>query len=175
EDQVSVLVEESMEYFNTGQVQEGLAFMAQALEENPDSSYLRYHYALMLAQRGQDYRSAREALEPVVTAEPENENALFLMGELNELLEDFDSARKYYLKLIDLNDKYPNVHYRLGMITAAHFEGEQKAAAKHLKKAINQDEKNADACYQYALVMNEAMGKPKKAIKLLKKTLKIDP
>ncbi|MCB0599319.1 MAG: hypothetical protein KDD28_34930, partial [Phaeodactylibacter sp.] len=97
EDQVAVLVEEAMEYFNTGQVQEGLAFMAQAVEENPDSAYLKYNQALMLAQRGQDYRSARKALQSVVEAEPSNEEALYLMGELNELLEDFDNARKYYL------------------------------------------------------------------------------
>ncbi|MCB0585185.1 MAG: SDR family NAD(P)-dependent oxidoreductase, partial [Phaeodactylibacter sp.] len=175
EDQVSVLIEESLEYFNTNQVQEGLAFMAQAVEENPDSNYLRHHYALMLAQRAQDYRSAREALEPVVKAEPDNEDALYLMGELNELLEDFEAARKYYLRLIGANSKYPNASYRLGMILAAHFEGEQKAASKYLRKAIKLDEKNADACYQYALILNEAIGKPKKAIKYLKQTLDIDP
>ncbi|MCB9040663.1 MAG: SDR family NAD(P)-dependent oxidoreductase [Lewinellaceae bacterium] len=175
EDQVAVLVEEAMEYFNTGQVQEGLAFMAQAVEENPDNAYLKYNQALMLAQRGQDYRSARKALQSVVEAEPSNEEALYLMGELNELLEDFDNARKYYLRLIDVNPKYPHACYRLGLILAAHFEGQQKAASRYLKKAIKQDENNADACYQYALLLNEALGKPKKAIELLKRTLEIDP
>ncbi|MCB0582237.1 MAG: SDR family NAD(P)-dependent oxidoreductase, partial [Phaeodactylibacter sp.] len=155
--------------------QEGLAFLAQAVEENPKNHYLRYHQALMLAQRGQDYQAARKALGPVVEAEPGNEPALFLMGELNELLEDFKAARKYYLQLIGVNPEYPNACYRLGMILAAHFEGQQKAASKYLKKAIKLDKNNADACYQYALLLNEAMGKPKKAIKLLKRTLEIDP
>ncbi|MCB0560209.1 MAG: SDR family NAD(P)-dependent oxidoreductase [Lewinellaceae bacterium] len=175
EDKVSDLVEEALEYFNTGQVQEGLAFMAQAVEEYPDNPYLRYHYALMLAQRGRDYLSARKVLKPVVEAEPDNEHALFLMGELNELLEDFDAARHYYLQLIDVNSRYPHAHYRLGLILSAHFEGKQKAASKYFKKAIKQDDQNADAYYQYALLLNEAMDKPKKAVKLLKQTLEIAP
>lgn len=175
EDQVSLLVEEALEYFNTGQVQEGLAFMAQAVEENPTSPYLRYHYALMLAQRARDYRTARKILEPVATAEPENQDALFLMGELNELLEDFDAARQYYHHLIDINPMYPNAYYRLGMITAAHFEEEKKAAAHFFKKALKQDGHNADASYQYGLLLSEALDKPKKAIKYFQRTLKIDP
>jgi len=175
EDQVSLLVEEALEYFNTGQVQEGLAFMAQAVEENPGNPYLRYHYALMLAQQAHDYHSARRELEPVVRVEPDNADALFLMGELNELLEDFDAARKHYFQLVDINPKYPNAYYRLGMITAAHFDGEKKAAAHYFKKAFKQNQKNADACYQYGLLLSEAMDKPGKAVKFFQKTLKIDP
>ncbi len=175
EAQTAVIVEEAMDYFNTGQTQEGLAFMAQAVEENPDNPYLRYHYALMLAQKAHNYAKAQRELEPVVEMQAENEDALFLLGELEELQEDFESAHKHYAQLVDLNPEYPNAYYRLGMITAAHFEDDKKKAAKYFKKAARMDEENADAHYQYALLLTEVLDKPKKAIKYFEKTLEIDP
>ena len=173
--QVADLVEEALNYFQANRIQEGLAYMVEAMEAHPDDHYLRYHYALMLAQKGQDYPAARQALTPLLEAEGENEDALFLMGELDELLDDFEAAREHYQHLVELNPDYPNAYYRLGMITAGHFEGEKKEAADFFKKAAKLDPANADAYYQYALLLSEAFDKPKKAIKYLKKALEADP
>ncbi|MCB0569432.1 MAG: SDR family NAD(P)-dependent oxidoreductase, partial [Phaeodactylibacter sp.] len=168
-------VEEALAYFGQGRVEEGLAIMAQATEEQPDNYYLRYHYALMLAQKKQDYSSARLELAPVLKAETENEDALFLMGELDELLGDFANAYNHYQQLSTLNPEYPNAFYRLGMITSAHFRDKKKEAATYFKKAARLDPANADAPYHYALLLLEAFDKPKKAIKFLKATLETDP
>ncbi|MFN3173498.1 MAG: SDR family NAD(P)-dependent oxidoreductase [Phaeodactylibacter xiamenensis] len=167
-------IERALSLLNNGQVEDGLQTMADAIEAQPDNATLRYHYALMLARSRKDYHSAREELLPVIELDPENTDALFLLGELEELEGDFESARSHYLMLLDVDEDYPNVYYRLGMITAAHFEEERAEAAKYFRKAAKQDRSNYDALYQYALLLNEALGKPEKAVKYFKKTLKVN-
>jgi NADP-dependent 3-hydroxy acid dehydrogenase YdfG/Flp pilus assembly protein TadD len=169
------LVEAAMNYFNTGQVQEGLAFMGHAVEKYPYESSLRYHYALFLAQKTENYALAIEELEPVLEQETEDENALFLMGELQELEDNFKEARTYYERLLNINPDYPNAYYRLGMILSAHYEEEATTAAGYFKQASEQNKDNADAFYQYGLLLNDPIGRPKKAVKYLKKTVKINP
>jgi NADP-dependent 3-hydroxy acid dehydrogenase YdfG/Flp pilus assembly protein TadD len=170
----AAIVERALTYFNQGAQSEGLQYMAEAVTQNADNASLRYHYALMLAQQGDDYSAARRELEPVIEMEPDNTDALFLLGELEELEGAFDDARKHYLQLVDIAPKYPNAYYRLGMITAAHFPDDRKDAAKYFKQAAKQDKTNHDALYQYALLLNEVHGKPKKAVKYFRKTLKIN-
>lgn len=167
-------IERALSLLNNGQVEDGLQTMADAIEAQPDNAALRYHYALMLARSRKDYYSAREELLPVIELDPENTDALFLLGELEELDGDFSSARNHYLMLLDVDEDYPNAYYRLGMITAAHFEEERAEAAKYFKKAAKQDRSNYDALYQYALLLNEVLGEPEKAVKYFKKTLKIN-
>ena len=167
-------IEHALSLLNSGQIEEGLQHMASAIEAQSDNATLRYHYALMLARSKKDYHSAREELLPVIELEPDNTDALFLLGELEELEGDFTSAREHYLMLLELDKDYPNAYYRLGMITAAHFEGERADAAKYFKKAAKLDRSNYDALYQYALLLNEVLEKPEKAIKYFKKTLKIN-
>jgi len=169
------LVEEALHYFNTGQTQEGLAFMGHAVEKYPEEASLRYHYALFLAQKTENYALAIEELEPALELEPKNENALFLMGELMELEDDFKGARRHYERLVNINPEYPNAYYRLGMIIASHYESEAETAAAYFKEAARQDENNADALYQYGLLLHEPIGKSKKAVKYLKKTIKLNP
>ena len=167
-------IEHALSLLNAGQVEEGLQHMASAIGDQPDNAVLRYHYALMLARSRKDYHSAREELLPVIELDPENTDALFLIGELEELEGNFDAAREHYHMLLNVDENYPNAYYRLGMITAAHFESERADAAKYFKKAVKRDKSNFDAFYQYALLLNEVLGKPEKAIKYFKKTLKIN-
>ncbi|MBV6653641.1 MAG: SDR family NAD(P)-dependent oxidoreductase [Mameliella sp.] len=167
-------IEEALGLINNGQVDEGLDQMAAAILAQPDNSTLRYHYALMLARSKQDYHSAREELLPVIELDPENTDALFLLGELEELEGDFVAARQHYNQLLEVDQDYPNVYYRLGMITAAHFEDERPLAARYFKHAAKLDRSNYDALYQYALLLHEVLNKPEKAIKYFKKTLKIN-
>jgi NADP-dependent 3-hydroxy acid dehydrogenase YdfG/tetratricopeptide (TPR) repeat protein len=168
-------LEDVLNHIRAGQVQEGLALIAQAVEDKPEDTYLRYHYALLLAQHRQDYAAARRELHSVVESEPDNENALFLMGELEELLHDFQAAHQYYSRLVALNPVFPNAAYRLGMIIAGHFPGQEEEAAHYFKQAGKQDPSNADAFYQYGLLLAETFGKPKKAIKYFKKAIDSSP
>jgi NADP-dependent 3-hydroxy acid dehydrogenase YdfG/cytochrome c-type biogenesis protein CcmH/NrfG len=167
-------IEQALRLLNGGQVDEGLQHMAEGIESQPENATLRYHYALMLARSRKDYHSAREELLPVIELDPKNTDALFLLGELEELEGDFAAARKHYRMLLEVDKEYPNASYRLGMITAAHFEEERADAAKYFKKAAKQDRSNYDALYQYALLLNEVLDKPEKAIKYFKKTLKVN-
>jgi NADP-dependent 3-hydroxy acid dehydrogenase YdfG/tetratricopeptide (TPR) repeat protein len=169
------LIQEAANYFNHGQQKEGLDHLAKAVKEYPDSASLKYHYALFIAQKSEDYASAITVLEPVIDIEPNNENALFLLGELHELEGDFKEARALYETLIEINDQYPHVNYRLGMIIASHYENESELAGAYFKEAIKQDASNTDAMYQYALLLSAPLNKPKKGVKLLKKIIKEDP
>jgi NADP-dependent 3-hydroxy acid dehydrogenase YdfG/Flp pilus assembly protein TadD len=169
------IIEKAIAYINKGQQEDGLSYMANAIAQHQDQPGLRYHYALMLAQQRKDYAAARRELAPVIEMEPAHTDALFLLGELEELEGDFAAARAHYTQLIDIEPEYPNAYYRLGMITAAHFPDERKSAAKYFKKAAKQDKSNHDALYQYGLLLNEVLNKPQKAIKYFRKTLKASP
>jgi NADP-dependent 3-hydroxy acid dehydrogenase YdfG/Flp pilus assembly protein TadD len=175
EEALEASLDEVLSLIQAGQVQEGLALIAQAVENRPEDTYLRYHYALLLAQHRQDYAAAKRELQPVIAAEPENQNALFLRGELEELLQDFAAARESYLRLIESNPGFTDAAYRLGMIIAGHFPGEEEEAGRYFKQAGKLDPSNADAFYQYGLLMAESFGKPKKAIKYFKRAIEASP
>lgn len=166
------IVANALQFLNNGQQEAGLSLMDNAIRQYPQNSSLRYHYALMLAKEHQDYGAARQVLAPVMEFDPEHTDALFLLGELAELGQDFASAKAYYLQLVEQDEAFPNAHYRLGMITAAHFEDEREEAAGYFRTAAKQDKGNYDALYQYAMLLSDTLNQPKRAIKYFKKTLK---
>ncbi|HMQ49111.1 MAG TPA: SDR family NAD(P)-dependent oxidoreductase [Saprospiraceae bacterium] len=175
ESQTALVVEEALEYFNSGQTEKGLAFMAQSLEDQPQNTLLRYHYGVMVAQEGRDIEGALQILQPLMQESPINPDALFLLGELEELRGRYDAAQAYYSQLVELNPHYPNGYYRLGVILADQYPDQQKQAAKYLKKAAKLNESNPEIMYRYALLLGESLGKPKKAIGYLKDVLDLQP
>ncbi len=157
------------------EIETAIALAAEGLERYPDHDELRYHYALLLARHQDDPDVGIGQLQVLLERDPENEEASFLIGELAEIKGDYLLARNYYEKVADLNDSFPDVYYRLGVITINHFPEQKEKAAKYFKRAAKKDPNNADANYQYALLLNEVYRKPKKAIKYFRRTLEIDP
>jgi NADP-dependent 3-hydroxy acid dehydrogenase YdfG/Flp pilus assembly protein TadD len=169
------LIEQSNEMFEDGDIPSGLNTLMVGIESNPDNPILHYQYALALLKHQNNLDEAKEHLQKVIDLEPANEQAIFLLGELAELKGQFHEARGHYTEVASLNEDFPGVYYRLGVLIAQNFPSEGKKASKYFKRAIKQDKRNADAHYQYAVLLNEQLGKTDKAIKHFGKTLKYQP
>jgi len=172
---VSALIEQGFQLVQSGQVENGLAYMNQAVRQFPNDTQLRYHYALMLAQNTSDFSAAINQLYTLLEMKPTHVDGNFLMGELAELEDHFEKAREYYERVAEENSDYPDVFYRLGIVTLNHFPDEKKQAAKYFKKAAKRNREHIDAHYQYALLMNESLGKPHKALKYFLKVSELQP
>jgi len=156
-----------------GKVGEGITILAEAVDMHPSEGLLRYHYALMLSQKGDNPEGAKEQLDILLQADPENEDANFLAAEIAEGEANYTAARTYYEKVAAANADYPQVYSRLGSLLLQHFANEPEEAARAFKKAFKKDEDNADAAYQYALLQAEVLNDPEKAARYFKKTLAI--
>lgn len=172
-DQVNDLIREARGLVASGQVEAGINYMKQAIKTYPGSAELHYFYGLILAQNTRDLNGALEQLALATEIDPDHEAAFFLLGELAELQGDFNAARKHYERLIDINDEFTDVYYRLGTVLQANFPEEVEYAAKCFKKAAKRNPGNADAHYQYASILADVMGKTDKAEEWFLKTLDI--
>lgn len=172
-DKVSDLIREARGLVASGQVEAGINYMKQAIKMYPGSAELHYFYGLILAQNTRDLNGALEQLALATEIDPDHEAAFFLLGELAELQGDFNAARKHYERLIDINDEFTDVYYRLGTVLQANFPEEVEYAAKCFKKAAKRNPGNADAHYQYASILADVMGKTAKAEEWFLKTLDI--
>ena len=172
-DKVSDLIREARGLVASGQVEAGINYMKQAIKMYPGSAELHYFYGLILAQNTRDLNGALEQLALATEIDPDHEAAFFLLGELAELQGDFNAARKHYERLIDINDEFTDVYYRLGTVLQANFPEEVEYAAKCFKKASKRNPGNADAHYQYASILADVMGKTAKAEEWFLKTLEI--
>lgn len=80
---------------------------------------------------------AKQLYLQVLSAEPNNIDALHLFGILQQQLKDYDSAILHFNKAMSLNAKIPQLHHNLG------FAYKEKG-----------DYHNAIACYEKALALN---------------------
>ncbi len=175
EAQIQSWIETAKDAAAAGNVQEALQSLADYISLHPGNFDLHYAYAVLLAQYTDNFVESVNQLDAALEIEPENEDALLLMGQLAELKQDFLLAKNSYEKLIDINDENATALYRLGMVISAQFPNQTEEGAKYFKKAAKYDENNIDALYRYANLLAEQLNKPKKAIKYFEKTLKADP
>jgi len=174
-DRVVDLIREARGLVASGQVEAGINFMKQAIKTYPGSAELHYFSGLILAQNTRDLSGALEQLALATEIDPDHEAAFFLLGELAEHQGNFYEARKNYERLIDVNDEFPDVYYRLGSVLQAGFPEDVEYAAKCFKKAAKRNPENADAHYQYASLLADVLGKTAKAEEFFLKTLAIQP
>lgn len=174
-EKIGDLIRQARGMVSSGQVEPGINFMKQAIKTYPGSAELHYFYGLILAQNTRDVSGALEQLNLATESDPEHEAAYFLLGELAELQGDFNVARSNYERLVDINDDFTDVFYRLGTVLQANFPEEVEYAAKCFKRAAKRNPGNVDAHYQYASLLADVLGKTDKAEEYFLKTLAIQP
>jgi len=168
-------LERAMQYADEGQIDASMAVLREGIQQFLENIDLRYNYALLLAQEQNDYPQARQQLRQILDRQPNHPNANFLMGELAELEENYREARHYYERAAHSEPEQADIYYRLGIVLSNHFQGEEEHAAKCFKRALKINDDHIDAHYQYAMLMSDALNRPKKAVKYFKKTLKLKP
>lgn len=173
--EAGAILEEARRKFEQSDLAGGLNLLSQAVEDFPQSAFLRYHYAQALVEYAQNGPEAALELEKLVRLAPEYIQAWYLLGDLSERSGRFKQARQYFEHAVYLDDGYSEAYFRLGLLLLQRFEGEEKQAARYFRKAYKEDKKFAEALYQYGVIMNERLGKSEKAIKAFRRTLEIQP
>lgn len=98
-------------------------------------------------------KDAKEILEKVVSIQPDNHNAHFLLGMLNYNTDNYDQAMKYMEKAIALEPENAGYHYNLGL--ACFEKGNLSDAAKEWKKVIELDTENKSVKMLLELYVDE--------------------
>ncbi|MCC6724895.1 MAG: SDR family NAD(P)-dependent oxidoreductase [Saprospiraceae bacterium] len=169
------VLEHAVLLFDDGHKSEGLDFLRQTVQLNASDNTMRYYYAYALARYGQDFSNAKSQLEVILANDMEHTDALFLLGELSESQGDFEEAKHSFETVAALQPDFPEVYYRLGMLTLQHFEGQENLALEFFKKSVEYNQRNADAQYILATLYNEAAGDKENAIKHFNLALRFDP
>lgn len=174
-EKISDLLRQARGLVSVGQVEAGLNFMKLATRQYPGYPELHYAYGYLLAQNTSELDAAANQLDMALSVSPTHEPAHFLLAELAELRKDFASARNHYEQVASTDPSFPDVYYRLGLLIINHFPDEQQLAAKYFEKAIHQAPQNADAHYQYGILLNEVIGDYQKARDSFLTTLSLQP
>ena len=169
------ILENLHDWVSGGQTEEAISQLRNGLEHYPEHLAMRYQLAHLLVQHEDDFSEARQQLATLLKYDSKHTGALFLSGELSEIEEDFDEAVGFYQDVAAIDSKFPEVHYRLGLILAHQFEDTQDHAISEFQQAITQDPDNADAHYQYGMLLNEHQQAPEAAATEFLETLRLQP
>lgn len=173
--QTDTLISRAYQHFEEQDWSGGLSVLEDGLGQTPEDSDLRFQYALALAKHKNNFNGATRQLEILLGFDQQHEEAYFLLGELSEMHQDYLMARNYYEKVVAINDDFPEIYYRLGIITNLHFDNQKEEAVAYFKKAVKKNKRNADAQYRLGILLNEHFGNHLKAVKCFKKVLNIQP
>jgi len=149
--------------------------LKKLIQSNPNNLDLQHRFAKIMVNNKGDHYKATQILEQILEQDSEYVKAYYLLAQIAENHQDFLLAKSYYEKVINLDKKFPNIHFKIGSILRTHFPEQEKAAAKYFKKAIALDPRSSEAYYQLGLIKAQQDGKYKKAIKKFRKCLKIKP
>ena len=174
QEEINSIIQKSIRYFESDKPSSAFDYMDQALESYPNSTDLRYHYALMLARKGRNLDQALYHLDIALEMDPSLADAHFLKGEIAEIQEDYATAIYAYRAAVQNDGKNSEAYYRLGLLFANHVEEGEEQGASYLKKAIKLNPGHVDANYLYASVLYESLNKANKALKQFEQTLKLD-
>lgn len=169
------VLEHAVLLFDEGKKSEGLDFLRQTVQLNASDNTMRYYYAYALARYGQDFSNAKSQLEVILANDMEHTDALFLLGELSESQGEYEDAKLNFETVAALQPDFPEVYYRLGMLTLQHFEGQENLALEFFKNSVEHNQRNADAQYILATLYNESANDKANAIKHFNLALKYDP
>ena len=172
ENQIASIISAAWLLEENGEQAVATAQLKVALDRQPENSSLRYNLAVLLAQRGA-YQEAQQEVNYLLNATNEQEEILFLAGELADIQGDTSSAITYFQKLATSNEDYPDIYYILGKLLQKQGDSTEKVELLY-KKACKKNKKNSNAHYQLALLYLNGLEDAKKAEKHLKKTIKLD-
>lgn len=172
---VGEMIKQGLEAFEEGRFAEGVELIGQAVEHSPKDLELRYHYALMLTNNDRDLPLAIHQLREIIQLNPQHEEAYMLLGKLSEQQHKYREAREYFQKVLELNPRHPDIHYRLAAVMLNNFEDQKELAVNHLLEGADQHADNAEKLFRYAKLLNTAGGFTEKSKKLFEQVLEIFP
>jgi tetratricopeptide (TPR) repeat protein len=122
--------------------------------------------------QSENFQKAEEICLEIVTANPEDHNALLLLGMVNFELKEYDPAESYVRDSIRHNRLNPYAFFNLGNILRE--KGAIDDAVECFKKAIELDPGLPDAYFNLGQI-SKIKGNTDEAILLYKETIKLNP
>jgi NADP-dependent 3-hydroxy acid dehydrogenase YdfG/Tfp pilus assembly protein PilF len=174
EDEAGLLIDKAWRLADNGTLSDSITLLEAGLGSFPNNEELLYNYALLLAQ---DDRAteASEQVDFLLTKNPQHENGLFLAGELADLAGDPNTARKYFARLVRINEQGADVWFRLGELSLQVEPDATLKAVKYFKEAAKREGTPEDAYYQLGLLYAGALDHPQKALKAFQNTIELNP
>jgi len=118
-----------------------------------------------------DNIEAKKALQSLLILEPNNIEALRMLGTVNLNMNDYTSAKENFLKILELDSKDDLTHNLLA--NTLHKLSEDEQAIEHHKKAIELDKSYAPHYFNYANTLYD-LGRKDEALAMYEKALEFD-
>jgi NADP-dependent 3-hydroxy acid dehydrogenase YdfG/Flp pilus assembly protein TadD len=160
----------------SGQQEEAIRMLDESLAEDPQSAGFLFQKALLLS-RMENARipDALQTLDQLLQVRPVHLEGRFLRAELKEQESDYVGARHDYERVLDLDPDHPTASLRLGILLAKHFRNEPLEAARVLQVAIRKDPQNAEAHYQYTLLLKNQLRQLESSLPQFEKAISLNP
>jgi tetratricopeptide (TPR) repeat protein len=131
---VSLLSTLGMVYNTLNRYEESEAMYEKAIKINPDDVLTLNNYAYYLSVRGVKLEKALQMAKKAIQKEPRNANFLDTIGWINFKLKDYEFARDYILRSLEINPNSAVVNDHLGDVYEAMKD--MKNALKYWQKAF---------------------------------------
>ncbi len=159
-----------LSYFHSQQYQKAASALAADPEATSDSG-LRYALAVSLARSGRA-SEAEVIFEEMMRSPSTSPDLLVLIGQIHAQQQDFDSARGFFLRALELNPETRDAHYSLGQMELR--AGQLTEAEREFQEELRLQPQDARARYHLAFVM-ELQQRRDEALKLLADVLRAQP
>jgi tetratricopeptide (TPR) repeat protein len=168
--QFGLWIEKTYDLIVANRAAESIHFLRSAVRSDPANTEL----ALLLAEvhfQGNDYAKALECLRPVLDADPDNFEAMFLSGLIQQRTGELHDAQSRLERAVGLKKESSAAHATLGSLLAG--IGNSKLALKHLSRALKL--KPSAAVHFLLGSVYYTTGEHRRAIQHLKHATQMDP
>ncbi|MFN0216100.1 MAG: SDR family NAD(P)-dependent oxidoreductase [Saprospiraceae bacterium] len=136
-------------WIEKGQPQRGLELFQMAIEQYPDSKWLKSEYekaASQLGSRPPLVAPVQDEVESTTElSNPKDEAKSYgLMGDMAAERGDYMFAKYCWDRVVEIDPKVPNIYRKLGLMTAEHLSDYRETAAIYLRKALEIDPKDEE-------------------------------
>lgn len=159
-----------LSYFHSEQYQKAAPVLAADPEAVSDSG-LRYALAVSLARSGRP-AEAGIIFSEMLSSPSTSPDLLVLIGQIHAQQQDFESARGFFRRALELNPQTHEAHYSLGQME---LRGGQLAdAEREFQEELRLQPQDARTRYHLAFVL-ELQQRPEEALRLLEEVLQANP
>lgn len=158
-------------YEEQGRIEDAIKHYTISIDKDADFVEPYINLGILYSDRGS--AMAADYFNGALNIEPNNVNAMYLLGLHYQDQEKFDKAVSSYQNIISVNPDYPHAYYNIGYIALVYQEDYDKAI-EYMNKAIEVQPAFYRAYYNLGYAY-ELQGDYQKAREAYKKSLQIMP
>ncbi len=143
---------------------EALMLLNQEFPDDPEVLYTTTHFYSELASR---------ASQRLAATAPNSSQAQKLEAEAYESQADWEKAQAEYRKILERNEKEPEIHFRLGRILLSKNPPDREGAVKEFQEELRVNPNNASAEFMLGETVRQG-GQPEEAAKHFARAAKLD-